>query len=170
MVKKTHNLILILVFLVFPFISFAETIPYHQNVIPGTDTDSWEQQTKTNRAIKYLQLAEVLIDDTSVKEEISKIIKYLSYRNLNGDTFSQYAKNSTTKFINDVKSTYLSPKTTTPNNHVILDTKVRNQIKNLSEQNNTTQQNNNPVPQNNNVPSNNNTDLNQMFFNLLNNK
>ncbi|BAI81653.1 hypothetical protein DEFDS_P025 (plasmid) [Deferribacter desulfuricans SSM1] len=162
---KKYLILFFVLLLNFNIFASDDSYLYKKEDLPGTNMTLWEQQTKINRAIRYLQLASVLLKDKpEIYKEVNNIIKYLSYTNLNGDTFSQYARESTNQFIKQVKKEYFTVNTRKYNNHVIFDSSIRKNIKSTVN-NKTREPVNKPSPQNN---SNNNADLNQMLFNLLN--
>lgn len=101
-------------------------------------TPNFEEQQyareKLNKVLNYLKFASIELEGTNynqdVKDQINALIKYLSVKNLQGDYFTQYAKENADRFLADIKHDYLEKITNVPNKRVIMEKRIEDRLRN----------------------------------------
>ena len=131
------KIILILIF--FLGIICPNTLFSYEN--KGKDFKEREfEREHTTSAIKYLRMALIELQSISgtsnIEEQLVKLIKYLSIKNLEGDYFSQYARKNSNIILENIKKEYIVDKTSDGfNRKVLMEKRIYDKINNAGNYN-----------------------------------
>lgn len=131
---KILFLIVFFVFIVYPTIVFS-----YENKGKSFKEREYEREHTTS-AIKYLRMALIELQSISgtsnIEEQLENLIKYLSVKNLDGDYFSQYARQNSNIILEDIKKEYLVDKTADGfNRKVLMEKRIYDKINNANNYN-----------------------------------
>jgi hypothetical protein len=121
------------IFLIGLSILFITNMGIAQTVRQSPDFEkSQYDKEKLNKVIMYLKLASIELDgmehNSDVKTQIDNFIKYLSAKNLNGDYFSQYAREKTNMFMSQIKNDFIRQISGSPNQRVIMEKRIEDTL------------------------------------------